>query len=332
MSFYITLPSFPRPEFEDNTPSNFRVRLPRHLQLDGQGWKVGLASITLPNINFIQQLEEVGIKDNDNLVTVRNKTETSTSGHYSSKTINVKLKDLKERDNFQSGVDLFTSIAQIIDTRRLSLLDAGEKIIPEEFIPFVIKRVGEDFEMIVGQSGNYSADGVHLSFDARMAKLMKWTYYDKDDNLTQYFGIHLVPDFTNYTRPLQTELGNAKLFQVTGNSFQLTMKAKWRFVHLNRTYENITGQCKRTVYVYTNIGKSTIVGDQIVDLLREVEYDPLTSYHQYDKIHFEPKDIQYHDVMSTDMDIMEVQITETDNTPLKFGKGTTNLVLHFKRE
>ena len=332
MSFYITLPSFPRPEFEDNTPSKFRVRLPRHLQLDGHGWKVGMASITLPNINFIQQLEELGIKDADNLISVRNKTETSTSGHYSSKTTHVKLSDLKERDNFQSGVDLFTSIVQIIDTRRLALLDAGEKIIGEEFIPFEIKRVGDDFEMVVGKSGNHNAGGVALSFDARMAKLMKWTYYDKDGNLTRNFGIHLVPDFTNYIRPLQTELGNADLFKVTGNSLALTMKAKWRFVHLNRMYENITGQCKRTVYVYTNIGKSTIVGDQIVDLLREVEYDPLTSYHQYDKIHFEPKDIQYHDVMSTDMDIMEVQITETDDTPLKFGRGNTTLVLHFKRE
>ena len=186
--------------------------------------------------------------------------------------------------------------------------------------------------MIVGKGGNHNADGVHLSFDARMAKLMKWPYYDKDGNLTTNFGVHLVPEFTNYQRPVQTELGNAKLFQVIGNTFQLTMKAKWRFVHLNRMYEDITGQCKRTVYVYTNIGKSTIVGDQIVDLLREVEYDPLTSYHQYDKIHFEPKDIQYHDVMSTDMDILEVQVTETDNTPLKFGKGSTTLVLHFKRE
>ena len=80
------------------------------------------------------------------------------------------------------------------------------------------------------------------------------------------------------------------------------------------------------------MGKSTIVGDQIVDLLREVEYDPLVSYHQYDKIHFEPTNIQYHDVMSTDMDIVEVQITETNNTNLKFAKGTTNLVLHFKKE
>lgn len=330
MSFYITLPSFPRPEFQDNTPSKFRVRLPKHLQLVGQGWKVGLASITLPNINFIQQLENLGIKDNDDLVTVHNKTELS--GRYRSKIVTVKLKDLKERDNFQSGVDLFASIIQILDTRRLALLSPGEKITNEEFIPFVIKAVGEDYEMIVGKSGNHSAGGVHLAFDARMAKLMKWPYYDKNDQLTDNFGVHLVPEFTNYERPVQTEIGNGKLFSVVGNSFRLTMKAKWRFVHLNRLYEKITGQCKRTVLVYTNIGKSTIVGDQIVDLLREVEYDPLTSYHQYDKIHFEPKEIQYHDAVSTDMDIIEVQITETDNTPLLFGRGNTTLVLHFKRE
>lgn len=331
MNFYITLPSFPRPEFQDNTPSKFRVRLPRHLKLEGHGWKVGLASITFPNISFIQRLEDIGIQDNDNLVSITNKTETST-GLYSSRTTVVKLKDLKERNNFQSGVDLMNSIVQILDTRRLSILSAGEKIVNEEFIPFEIKTTGEDYEMLVGKSGNHNAGGVAIAFDARWAKMMEWTYYDKNDNLTSYFGFHLVPEFTNYLRPAQTELGESKLFKVTGNTLALTMKAKWRFVHLNRIYEKITGQCRRTLYVYSNIGKSTIVGDQIVDLIREVEYDPKTSYHQEDKIHFEPNIIQYHDVMSTDMDIMEVQVTETDNTPLKFGKGTTNLVLHFKKE
>ena len=326
----MTLPSFPRPEFEDNTPSNFRVRLPKHLKLEGQGWKVGLASITLPNINILQRLEELGIKDNDNLITVRNKCVTSSGNVL--KTINVKLKDLKERDNFQSGVDFFSAIINTLEGRRLALLAAGERIVDKEYMPFEIKTMGDDFEMIVGKSTNAQTDGVHLSFDARFAKLMKWTYYDKDDQLTGDFGLHLIPNFDNYIRPAQTELGNSKLFQVTGNRFQLTMKAKWRFIHLNRIYEDVTMQCKRTVYVYTNMGKSTIVGDQIVDLLREVEYDPLVSYHQYDKIHFEPTNIQYHDVMSTDMDIVEVQITETDNTNIKFAKGVTNLVVHFKKE
>ena len=326
----MTLPSFPRPEFEDNTPSSFRVRLPKHLKLEGPGWKVGLASITLPNVNIIQRMEDLGIEDNDNLLTVRNKCVTSSGNVV--KTVNVKLKDLKERDNFQSGVDFFSAMILILQSRRLALLAAGEKIVDEEFIPFEIKKNGEDFEVLIGKDSNLSVDGVHLSFDARMAKMMKLTYYDKNDQITDNLGLHLVPEFSNYLRPAQTELGNSKLFQVTGNRLQLTMKSKWRIVHLNRIYEDITQQCKRTVYVYTNMGKSTIVGDQIVDLLREVEYDPLVSYHQYDKIHFEPTNIQYHDVMSTDMDIVEVQITETNNTNLKFAKGTTNLVLHFKKE
>lgn len=58
MSFFITLPSFPGPSFEDNTPSSFRVRLPNRLTLEGSGWKVGLASITIPNVCFLHQLEK----------------------------------------------------------------------------------------------------------------------------------------------------------------------------------------------------------------------------------------------------------------------------------
>lgn len=157
---------------------------------------------------------------------------------------------------------------------------------------------------------------------------MEWTHYDKDGRHTGYLGRHLIPHLRSYKKPDLTELAGNALFKVTGNKLQLSKKSQWRFVHLNRIFEQITKQYRRTLYVYANVGKSTVVGDQVVDLLREVEYEPS----QLDMVHFEPNIIQYHDVFSSDMEILEVQITESDNTPIDFGTGNTTLVLHFKKE
>ena len=45
----IVLVSDPTKEFPTNTTSSFKVRLPVPLELKGEGWKVGLASISTPD-------------------------------------------------------------------------------------------------------------------------------------------------------------------------------------------------------------------------------------------------------------------------------------------
>ena len=45
--FYVTLPSdASTDEFQANAPNHFTVRLPRPLHLSGEGWKVGLSSLS----------------------------------------------------------------------------------------------------------------------------------------------------------------------------------------------------------------------------------------------------------------------------------------------
>ena len=49
-SFYITLPSHGgRFEFPNNASNHFKIRLPEPKRLSGSGWKVALASISLPD-------------------------------------------------------------------------------------------------------------------------------------------------------------------------------------------------------------------------------------------------------------------------------------------
>ena len=49
--FYITLPSHSnRAEFPQDQSSHFKIRLPSPIRLKGSSWKVGLSSITLPDV------------------------------------------------------------------------------------------------------------------------------------------------------------------------------------------------------------------------------------------------------------------------------------------
>lgn len=72
-----------------------------------------------------------------------------------------------------------------------------------------------------------------------------------------------------------------------------------------------------------------IVGNQIIDLIREVQY------HREDRgtVYFEPVHMQYLPVRSNRMDTIEVQIAETDGTLVQF--NTRNnipciVTFHFK--
>lgn len=332
MSFYITLPSFPRPSFEDNTPGNFKVRLPNRLSLEGTGWKVGLASITIPNVCFVHEMTQAGISDTDWLMAITNKT-GKVGSNYKMKRATVSIADLKHhKHNFRSGVDFFTMLVAILDERRLQQLEYGYKVEGEEFIPLTIKPLGDDFELYAGKDGNETATHLEMQVDSRLAKIMKWVAYNKDGTPSRFFAHHLVPHLRNYQRPETTELTGNALFEYhsSGNYFRLSKKAQWRFVQLNRIFDHVTKRHKRTLYVYSNVGASTIVGDQVVSLLREVEYNPRQA--QNDHFHFEPNMIQYHEVLSSDIDTIEVQLTEIDNTLLAFGQGVTTLVLHFKKE
>lgn len=332
MRFFITLPSFPRPSFEDNTPSSFKVRLPNRLTLEGSGWKVGMVSITIPNMCFLHYLEKSGIEDGNWLLSITNKTGKAGS-NYKLKRAYTSFGDMKmHKHSYTNGVDFFSLMISILQERRYQLLDPGYRVEPEEFAPLTIKPLGSDYELYVGAKENQQASHLVIKVDSRLAKIMKWVMFNKQGNPTQYLDHHLIPYLDGAKRSETTELQGNVLFQhlPSEKAFQLSRKAQWRFVNLNRIFDHATKRYKRTLYVYANVGKSTIVGDQVVSLLREVEYDPRQG--QKDHFHFEPNMIQYHDVMSSDMEIIEVQITETDNTLLDLGQGVTTLVLHFKRE
>ena len=77
------------------------------------------------------------------------------------------------------------------------------------------------------------------------------------------------------------------------------------------------------MYLYSNVGRSTITGNRVTDLLREVPHDPA-------KMNYEPSQIQYKPVRSNRLDIVEMQLAENDGKLVDFASGVTSVTLHFK--
>ena len=77
--------------------------------------------------------------------------------------------------------------------------------------------------------------------------------------------------------------------------------------------------------MYSNAGRSTVTGNQVTDLLREIPHDP-------SKMYYEPKHILYLPVRVDVMDIIETQVAENDGALVNFASGVTTVTLHFKYE
>ena len=117
-------------------------------------------------------------------------------------------------------------------------------------------------------------------------------------------------------------------FWITGgNVVRLTMTCNWRFINLNSSFKNVTDSTKRSLFIYSDVGGSGVVGNQVTDLLREVNYKREGKGYQY----FEPLHQQYIPVRKEELDIIEVQVSETKGELTDFGEGVTILTLHFKR-
>ena len=96
-------------------------------------------------------------------------------------------------------------------------------------------------------------------------------------------------------------------------------KVKWRFVNLNEAFAKTFKQTPRTLYVYSNIGESVIVGNSKTDLLREVPYNPEKRVSFY-----EPDQEWFVKVRNRSFEVCEINVCmdEVRTSISKYPKGT----------
>ena len=107
---------------------------------------------------------------------------------------------------------------------------------------------------------------------------------------------------------------------------KISLDVNWRFINLNHSFKNVLGSSSRSLFVYSDVGGSSVVGDQVTDLLREVNYERGGKGSYY----FEPTHLQYIPLRKEVFDITVAQVAETTGDLVKFGQGNTIVTLTFE--
>ena len=170
-----------------------------------------------------------------------------------------------------------------------------------------------------------------------LAHKMKWVV-KKDDgsiflgpNLQQELFGETVPDLNAPGVYEDVQKGDDKqgvFWTSTGDTYyKFSYHCNWRFINLNAAFQAVVGATSRSLFVYSDVGGSGVVGNQVTDLLREVNFIRRGFGIQY----FEPLHIQYIPVRKDLIDIIETQVAETTGELVDFGEGNTIVTLHFKQ-
>lgn len=182
-----------------------------------------------------------------------------------------------------------------------------------------------------------------------LALKMKWLEFRQLDGRSEsqhLLGPNLIKVFTKNKMPKPLDIPEEmvgvepsryvnyeKLYYKTDENYlYLSVFVNWVFLDLDRSFDEAFGDHshvthvvpKRPLNVYSNVGKSVITEDNVTDLLRQVPYNP-------EKIGFEPKHIQYIPLRSDVMDIVEVQVSESDGSLTDLDTGDSVVTLHFKQ-
>jgi len=177
-------------------------------------------------------------------------------------------------------------------------------------------------------------------FGPKLVKTMDWVTEEIYDDC--YLTTNLVKVFENDVVPtgFKKDWTNDNTFRTNNfwnltdeGALQLSPYCNWRFNYLDEAYSKVCNSGSVTpdfphrspMYLYSNVGRSTITGNRVTDLLREVPHDPT-------KITYEPCQIQYKPVRSNLLDIVETQVVENDGKLVNFTSGVTSVTLHFKDE
>ena len=344
-------------EFPDNKANHFKNRLPYPLQFRESGWKVGLTSIShpVPPLHAHQTIDFPAGDILFELIWSRGGNGAYEWGRpafiYKRHLTSVTGQDLKNDRNLVSTEKWLMKYIQHKVNTALNLMEKekdtlfasdGKNFFPElrwEGDEFVIDKS----DTFLNQTGNQDGDQMRpvVKIKRELAEKMGWILIEPigdhllTQNLIKEFPTHKVPDGVQKDWQSSDDVrggGWSNFWLLTDSVLQLGPYCNWRFTYLDESYKKAFGGNVTTLvphrspmFVYSNVGQSTVAADQVTDLLREIPVDPTV-------MTYEPVNPLYLPVRTDVMDIIKVLLTEHNGELVDFVRGVTRLTLHFKYE
>ena len=342
-------------EFPKNIANSFKNRLAQTLFLDGDGWMVGLASISLPDSQVSLAPLLTGHEGNLLLAlkwyhrTVGKEDDGQTDRQIYSdvQKKNIRVKDVEGDESIIDGISFMKAIINRADAFRINSYTWGNHLDDEDgndlFLKFEWQTNGDLLinNQYASRKSNYPA----VRFSKELAKKMGWIRWVSDtkpdakpDDGTWVLAHNLKMEFFDghargLEQPQDLNAGTAEnpkpvYWLVDAWSLHLGIWVNWRFFNLNSAFTRVIGTSTRTFHVYSDVCASSLMGNSIKDLLREIRY----KREGRGAIYFEPVHIQYIPVRNNIVETIATEVAESETGALvKFGKGEGILTLHFKK-
>ena len=254
---------------------------------------------------------------------------------------------LQDKNNIVNGVELMRFlVTRTLQSplKRMSIVNALSDSEDQPTVPEYewVEHVGHNELRVkkkIRSAANRDLDYVRVGFNIKLAVAMGWLT-DEDNWTACEIGNNLEvediwesiesgpkklngsPWYLRYERVTET-LNGVQTRMVYFNPYYT-----WHFFNFKSAFQTIMGSPSRSLLIYSDVVESSKVGDQVVDLLREVEYkreDKATVY-------FEPTHIQYLPVRNEYIEMIQTQVSETNGNLAKLRGGHTLVTLHFKRQ
>jgi len=167
-----------------------------------------------------------------------------------------------------------------------------------------------------------------LKINKMLALKMGWLKGRSPEKLLrQEFFTDTVPNLETMTHDQKNDRDEPLFWLIVKDPFHLTVTCDWRFTNLNKAFQNGVVSTSLSLFIYSDVEGSSMVGNHVTDLLREVNYRRTGNGSH----HFKPLHVQYIPLRKAQLDIIETQVSETTGELTEFGEGKTILTLHFKR-
>ena len=250
-----------------------------------------------------------------------------------------KIGDIKDWDWVVDGVSFMKAAITHVEQKRRETAVQGRTFLNDQGKHTYVKFKWEGDDLVVDNTNVCHCGSLHtpsLAVHTKLALKMGWlrkidTGLILGPNLQQEFmggqipNLHTQGDWND----LDDKDGNPVFWTTSRveDYMELSMSCGLRFTNLNVAFSSVVGEPTRSLHVYSDVASSSIVGNRVTDLLREVMY----KREGRGTLYFEPLHIQYIPLRNEVIEIIQTQVAETNGELVKFGEGNTIVMLYFKK-
>ena len=345
--FYVTLRSNAHlEEFPDNTCTAFKARLPQALNFKDEAWDVALCLIIIPllddgfTVNWLLHRFEK-MKPGNNLETIWKQTfvfhqtfwkevPIPNGKQWKKDEVTASFIHSSDSDVIRTGTELMAYLLdQIIQSIALNT-KTGENYFFEDghfsVSQFHWTTNGVKVLQLENKGNNNKAAHVRFAVNTTFAKIMGWFIENRDGSF------RMGPNLEILKQVYPVPQGHEQKWEVitkshlgiwTSKMIALSPFCTWHFKNLDEAFHRFVGQPPQSMVVYSDVAGSRVVGSDIVNALREVNYQH--------RGYVEPRHLQYVPVQNKIVETIETTLkSTTGNTPL-LEQGTTSITLHFRK-